>query len=112
MKKIFPLLASILFMLPAVAQLSAPIDPTFKFKYLGGALAGYPGVSCLALYPDGKIIIGGTFFYCNILPRKCIARLNSDGSIDSTFSTGTGVVEILGYDAHVSNPQVTFNIFP
>ncbi len=44
-----------------------------------------------ALQPDGKIIIGGQFTFYNGVARNRIARLNADGSLDTTFNTGTGV---------------------
>ncbi|MCD9184868.1 MAG: FG-GAP-like repeat-containing protein [Pyrinomonadaceae bacterium] len=40
--------------------------------------------------PDGKILIGGTFNIVNNVPANNLARLNSDGSIDTTFNIGTG----------------------
>jgi uncharacterized delta-60 repeat protein len=39
---------------------------------------------------DGKIIIGGDFEYVNGVPKRAIARLNSDGSLDNTFTIGSG----------------------
>ena len=39
---------------------------------------------------DGKIIIGGTFTTYNGIGRNRIARLNADGSLDSSFDPGTG----------------------
>lgn len=39
---------------------------------------------------DGKIIVGGTFTSYNGTTANRIIRLNSDGSIDSTFVYGTG----------------------
>jgi uncharacterized delta-60 repeat protein len=48
-------------------------------------------VEALALQPDGKILIGGFFSTYNGIRRNHIARLNSDGSLDTNFlSTGTG----------------------
>ncbi len=44
----------------------------------------------LALQPDGKVLIGGAFTNCNGTPRNRIARLNANGSLDSTFNPGTG----------------------
>ncbi len=48
---------------------------------------------------DGSILIGGLFFNYNGVPRNRIARINSDGSLDTSFSVGVGpsgpVVEIL-----------------
>jgi uncharacterized delta-60 repeat protein len=39
---------------------------------------------------DGKILIGGAFTVYNHILRSRIARLNSDGTLDSTFNVGTG----------------------
>src|SRR5690606_21892439 len=39
---------------------------------------------------DGKIIVGGEFTSFNGTPRNYIARLNTDGSLDTTFNVGTG----------------------
>lgn len=47
-------------------------------------------VKCLALQPDGKILIGGLFTTFTGLNRGRIARLNSDGSLDTTFALGGG----------------------
>jgi len=43
-----------------------------------------------AIQPDGKIIIVGTFTTYNGVSRRRIARLNVDGSLDTTFNPGTG----------------------
>ena len=48
-------------------------------------------VFTLALQADGKIVIGGSFTSVNNTSRNRLARLNTDGSVDSTFlSTGSG----------------------
>jgi len=39
---------------------------------------------------DGKIIFGGAFTYYNGVAQGRIARLNTDGSLDSSFNTGIG----------------------
>jgi uncharacterized delta-60 repeat protein len=44
-----------------------------------------------ALQPDGKIIIGGEFTAYNGTARSNVARLNTDGSLDTSFNPGTGV---------------------
>ncbi len=44
----------------------------------------------IALQADGKIIIGGAFANYSNTARKGIARLNRDGSLDTTFLPGTG----------------------
>jgi len=40
---------------------------------------------------NGKIIIAGTFRSYNGISRKCIARLNSNGALDTTFNPGIGI---------------------
>ena len=49
-------------------------------------------VYAMALQPDGKILIGGLFENYNGAPRNRIARLNADGTLESTstFNVGTG----------------------
>lgn len=51
------------------------------------------GVRTLALQPDGKVLIGGNFNRVNGVDRMLIARLNADGSLDTSFDPGGWVVE-------------------
>jgi len=48
-------------------------------------------ISTVALQPNGKILIGGDFPTFQGMPRSGIARLNEDGSLDQTFSPGSGL---------------------
>jgi uncharacterized delta-60 repeat protein len=48
------------------------------------------GVESVAVQPDGKIIIGGAFTTVHNQRANRIARLNSDGSLDTSFDVGTG----------------------
>src|SRR5204862_3007274 len=47
-------------------------------------------VSSIVLQPDGKMLIGGYFTAVNGTNRSGIARLNANGSLDSSFNPGTG----------------------
>ncbi|MBK8340323.1 MAG: hypothetical protein IPK99_10200 [Flavobacteriales bacterium] len=47
-------------------------------------------VRSLALQADGKIIAAGDFDTLNGAPHSGIARLLADGTVDPTFTTGTG----------------------
>jgi len=49
-------------------------------------------VFSMAVQGDGKIVLGGQFTTINDTARKYVARLNADGSIESTatFNPGTG----------------------
>lgn len=55
------------------------------------------GVEAIAIQPDGKIIIGGSFGLVNNTARLGLARLNEDGSLDSTFnvSQDSGNIDFL-----------------
>jgi uncharacterized delta-60 repeat protein len=43
-----------------------------------------------AVQPDGRIVIGGSFANIDGVARTRIARLNSDGSLDTSFNPGAG----------------------
>ena len=60
-------------------------------------------VSCIVEQPDGKILIGGAFTNVNGTYRKCIARLEADGTLDpdlttpgSFYSTGNDLPNVSG----------------
>ena len=61
------------------------IDNTFNAG--GGAGAS---VFAIAIQPDGKVIIGGSFSSYNTTFINYIVRVNPNGSVDNTFSIGTG----------------------
>lgn len=50
------------------------------------------GVVTIAIQTDGKILVGGDLWINNsgTLSSKFLIRLNSSGSLDSTFNTGNG----------------------
>lgn len=48
------------------------------------------GTQVVLVQPDGRILVGGEFVSFNGTPRGCIARLNTDGSVDNSFQPGTG----------------------
>ncbi len=47
-------------------------------------------VNAVAVQPDGKVLIGGSFTSVNGIPRRGVARLHSDGRVDLTFLPGSG----------------------
>jgi uncharacterized delta-60 repeat protein len=61
------------------------VDTTFD-----AGTATNADIYAMALQPDGKIIIGGGFTTYNGVARRRIARLNTDGSLDTSFVIGTG----------------------
>jgi uncharacterized delta-60 repeat protein len=56
----------------------------------------------LGLQSDGKVVVGGTATTYSGSTINCITRLNTDGTIDTTFNTGTGTtLGIKGFDQEV-----------
>jgi uncharacterized delta-60 repeat protein len=52
-------------------------------------------VYALAVQPDGKIIVGGNFTSYNGVLRNRIVRLSADGTLDSSFNSGSGADAII-----------------
>lgn len=71
----------------SVARLysSGALDSSF---HAGSGANG--SVNAIALQPDGKILVGGSFTMFNGIPAPRIVRLNTDGSVDTTFNPGLG----------------------
>ncbi len=68
------------------------VDATGKLDASFAAAGGTTGtpVYDLALQPDGRIIAVGNFTAMNGTARSRIARLNADGSLDTSFDPGSG----------------------
>jgi len=51
-----------------------------------------PPIQCysVAVQPDGKVLVGGYFADWDGSGRRGLVRLNTDGSVDESFSVGTG----------------------
>ena len=65
------------------------LDGTLDTGYNAG-LGPDSGVNAIALQPDGRLIIGGDFTSVGGSLRSRIARLLADGSLDTSFSVGSG----------------------
>ena len=63
------------------------LDPSFNPSISGGFSGQRSG---LALQPDGRIVIAGAFTKVSGVDRNGIARLNPDGSLDTSFDPGSG----------------------
>ncbi|MCX6924410.1 MAG: hypothetical protein NT154_14530, partial [Verrucomicrobia bacterium] len=71
-----------------VARLSSSGDVDLSFDTSNLGLDGT--VWAVAPQEDGKVVIGGDFTMVNGFQRSRIARLNADGSVDTTFDPGLG----------------------
>jgi uncharacterized delta-60 repeat protein len=67
---------------------------TIDFTFNYGTGFNFP-VLDIAIQPDGKILVGGSFTSYNATPSNRIIRLNSNGTIDLTFNYGTGFSNIV-----------------
>ncbi|WP_426094106.1 delta-60 repeat domain-containing protein [Flavobacterium sp. DSR2-3-3] len=61
------------------------LDPTFAIGDGANSL-----VEEVQIQQDGRIILGGSFLSFNKIPCGKIIRLNTDGTVDTTFVQGTG----------------------
>lgn len=71
-------------------------DGSLDLTFDPGAGTGFPNgddavsISKIALQSDGKILIGGFFDNYNGVERNGIARINQDGSLDTSFNPRNG----------------------
>jgi uncharacterized delta-60 repeat protein len=73
-----------------IARLSANGTLDVGFVPTGTGLSST--AFALALQADGKVLVGGSFTSFNGTAQNCIARLNTDGTLDASFApTGTGL---------------------
>lgn len=96
----------------APLRLDANFTPSFTHTQVGFAY-----LTDIKELNDGRIMVGGWYDFVNGTPRGRIARLNSDGSLDTGFNPGVGVdndvkaievqadnkVIVVGYFSKVNN---------
>lgn len=67
-------------------------DTSFAYQSLSTSVQGQISTAtAIAQQTDGKLVIAGISNNTNFVPRFFVARLNSNGTLDTTFGTG-GVV--------------------
>ncbi len=71
------------------------LDPSFSSFTLESATAGVVEISKLLVLNDGKILFSGRFNKYNFVQTGSIGRLNSDGTLDTTFNTGGRGAKVL-----------------
>ncbi|MBI2947450.1 MAG: hypothetical protein HYY23_07380 [Verrucomicrobia bacterium] len=76
-----------------IARLNADGSPDASFDPGTGATGDAASVEVVALQADGKIVMAGDFTKVNDLNRSSVARLNPNGSVDTTFNPGSGVTD-------------------
>lgn len=76
------------------------IDTTFDIgsgAHGAGSISQVRRVYAVAVQPDGKIVIGGSFTAFDEVATSRLARLNANGSLDTAFTTaiGTGADDLV-----------------
>ncbi len=84
-------------------SVAAPADPdSFAILSSTGVPATAPTIGMVAYankvlqQPDGKVLAGGFFLRASGLPATNLARFNSDGSLDISFSSASGGQKVTG----------------
>jgi uncharacterized delta-60 repeat protein/uncharacterized repeat protein (TIGR02543 family) len=80
---------------------SGSIDITFK-----PGTGADSEINSMAVQSDGKIIIAGDFTTYNGISRNHIARLNADGTLDTSFDPGSGANNTIYAVAVQSNGKI------
>jgi uncharacterized delta-60 repeat protein len=77
---------------------STPVNGVGRFEvngaldtaFIGGSGANSLPVNAIARQADGKLVVAGSFTTLHGVARVRVARLNEDGSLDTSFNPGTG----------------------
>ena len=89
-------ISTCVFLFAAVSRAAAQEPPGTIDSSFSASVDGQ--IQVVAIQPDGRIYIGGSFSFVNGLPRSCVARLHTNGTVDAGFNanvSGGGVRSIL-----------------
>ena len=95
------------------------LDTTFNIGSGFTTATSNQGITKIVLQADGKIIVAGTFTAYNGFTCKDLVRLNTDGTLDTSFNIGTGFNNTISSISIQTNGNIfacggftTFNNFP
>ena len=83
------------------------LDTTFN-PSSGVGTNGNHYIEAISLQPNGQVLISGLFTAVNGVSHNNIARLNADGSVDTTFNVGTGTDQIVSTIALQADGKIIF----
>jgi hypothetical protein len=85
------------------------LDTTFNTE--GGFVSSGTVTKYISIQPDDKIIISGAFTLYSGSACNGVVRINTDGTRDTTFDTGTGISPLVGFQNYVkSNGEILLGI--
>jgi uncharacterized repeat protein (TIGR01451 family)/uncharacterized delta-60 repeat protein len=97
----------------AQEQPAGSVDPAWNRDYFDDTIPPRnptPGanniVQAVAVQSNSRTVLGGDFTAINTLSRNRIARLNTDGSVDTNFTIGTGFNATVNALLIQSNQQI------
>jgi uncharacterized delta-60 repeat protein len=82
------------------------LDGTVDEAFRPGIALAWGGVLAVQADPAGGVIVGGEFEKVDGLPRRGIARLLEDGSLDTGFNPGSGLANSDGWSPLARTVQV------
>ena len=68
------------------------VDGSFDPSFVVTGYGFNGAITSIDIQTNGKIIVGGFFSEYNSISRRCIARINIDGTLDFSFNPGTGFI--------------------
>ncbi len=80
-----------------IARLNPDGSLDLSFDPGTGPGVAIPNIYSVALQPDGKLLVVGSFNSFHGVSRNGVARLNTDGSVDTSFDPGSGAVGFPGF---------------
>ena len=72
----------------AELTVNPPKGGDLDYSFIWGASRTDSEILSVAVQSDGRVLIGGNFSTVSGVYRSCIARLNKDGTLDTTFQNG------------------------
>ena len=70
------------------------VDNTFERPQFGSG--GNFGIGNLSLYPDGKLLVSGSFSSVNSLAKRNLVRLMPGGNVDTSFTVSNNIFDADG----------------
>jgi len=95
-----------------LARLNADgsLDAGFSVPQLEATDSEGESVRVIEVLEEGRVLIAGRFTHVDGLARGGIARLNADGTVDSSFDTGSGLR--IETEDGASQPATVFCVLP
>lgn len=92
-------------------SLTGTHDATFPAANNGNSDGANGTIRAMTRQPDGRIIIAGSFTSYNGIPRSGIARLEPDGSLDTSFTPKGDASGVLAFANDFNGGPVSANLF-